>query len=158
MQEVIGTFLVYARRVNSTMLTALRSLATQQANPTTNTKKNGPSISGLCGDTSRCNHHISGKQHGPCRTQQHFLPVRDQCTQLSRRKCLHVKQQCTTSKQWCSPHHCTNHQGRNVVSSGSRYRRSIHKLSRGHPCSSHTRIFGPHTTFHSNANQQHHCP
>jgi hypothetical protein len=38
-QEVIGTFLYYARCVNSTMLTALGSLATQQANPTTNTKK-----------------------------------------------------------------------------------------------------------------------
>ncbi len=38
-QEVIGTFLYYARCVNSTMLTALGSLATQQANPTQNTKK-----------------------------------------------------------------------------------------------------------------------
>ncbi len=32
-QEVIGTFLYYARCVNSTMLPALGSLATQQANP-----------------------------------------------------------------------------------------------------------------------------
>jgi hypothetical protein len=39
MQEVIGTFLYYARCIDSTMLTALGSLATQQANPTTNTKK-----------------------------------------------------------------------------------------------------------------------
>jgi hypothetical protein len=38
-QEVIGTFLYYARCVNSTMLMALGSLATQQANPTTITKK-----------------------------------------------------------------------------------------------------------------------
>ncbi len=38
-QEVIGTFLCYVHCVNSTMLTVLRSLATQQANPTTNTKK-----------------------------------------------------------------------------------------------------------------------
>jgi hypothetical protein len=38
-QEVIGTFLYYACCVNSTMLTALGSLVTQQANPTTNTKK-----------------------------------------------------------------------------------------------------------------------
>jgi hypothetical protein len=38
-QEVIGTFLYYARCVDSTMLMALGSLATQQANPTTNTKK-----------------------------------------------------------------------------------------------------------------------
>jgi hypothetical protein len=36
-QEVIGTFLYYARCVNSTMLTALGSLAMQQANPTVNT-------------------------------------------------------------------------------------------------------------------------
>jgi hypothetical protein len=36
-QEVIGTFLYYAQCVNSTMLTALGSLATQQANPTVNT-------------------------------------------------------------------------------------------------------------------------
>jgi hypothetical protein len=36
---VIGTFLYYARCVNSTMLMALGSLATQQVNPTTNTKK-----------------------------------------------------------------------------------------------------------------------
>jgi hypothetical protein len=36
-QEVIGTFLYYARCVDSTMLAALGSLATQQANPTTNT-------------------------------------------------------------------------------------------------------------------------
>jgi hypothetical protein len=36
-QEVIGTFLYYARCINSTMLTVLGSLATQQANPTKNT-------------------------------------------------------------------------------------------------------------------------
>jgi hypothetical protein len=36
-QEVIGMFLYYARCVDSTMLTALGSLATQQANPTVNT-------------------------------------------------------------------------------------------------------------------------
>jgi hypothetical protein len=150
-------FLYYARCVDSTMLMALGSLATQQANPTTNTKEM-VSISGLCGNTSRRNHHISGKQHGPCRTQQRFLPVRDQCTQPSTRTFLHVKQQCTTFKQWCSPHYCTYHQGRNVISSGSRDRRSIHKLLRDHPRLSHTRIFGPHTTSHSNANRQHHCP
>ncbi len=38
-QEVIGTFLYYAHCIDSTTLTALGSLATQQANPTTNTKK-----------------------------------------------------------------------------------------------------------------------
>ncbi len=37
--EVIGTFLYYARCVDSTMLPALGSLTTQQANPTQNTKK-----------------------------------------------------------------------------------------------------------------------
>jgi hypothetical protein len=36
-QEVIGTFLYYARCVNSSMLAALGSLATQQANPAENT-------------------------------------------------------------------------------------------------------------------------
>jgi hypothetical protein len=38
-QEVIGTFLYYARCINSTMLAALGSIATQQANPTQNTIK-----------------------------------------------------------------------------------------------------------------------
>jgi hypothetical protein len=37
MQEVIGVFLYYAQAVDCTMLTALGSLATQQANPTKNT-------------------------------------------------------------------------------------------------------------------------
>jgi hypothetical protein len=37
-QDVIGTFLYYAHCVNSTMLLALGSLTTQQANPTHNTK------------------------------------------------------------------------------------------------------------------------
>jgi hypothetical protein len=36
-QEVVGTFLYYAQCVDSTMLTALGSIATQQANPTENT-------------------------------------------------------------------------------------------------------------------------
>jgi hypothetical protein len=36
-QEVFGTFLYYAQCVDSTMLTALGSIATQQANPTKNT-------------------------------------------------------------------------------------------------------------------------
>ncbi len=36
-QEVIGTFLYYARCIDSTTLTAIGSLATQQANPTKNT-------------------------------------------------------------------------------------------------------------------------
>ena len=39
-QEVIGTYLYYARAVDCTMLTALGTLATQQANPTENTMKN----------------------------------------------------------------------------------------------------------------------
>jgi hypothetical protein len=38
-QEVIGTFLYYARCIDSTMLAALESIATQQANPTENTMK-----------------------------------------------------------------------------------------------------------------------
>jgi hypothetical protein len=38
-QEVIGTFLYYVQCVNSTMLAALGSIATQQANPTENTMK-----------------------------------------------------------------------------------------------------------------------
>jgi hypothetical protein len=38
-QEVISTFLYYARCVDSTMLPALGSLTTQQANPMQNTKK-----------------------------------------------------------------------------------------------------------------------
>jgi hypothetical protein len=36
-QEVVSTFLYYARYVDSTMLTALGSITTQQANPTKNT-------------------------------------------------------------------------------------------------------------------------
>ena len=36
-QEVLGVFLYYARAVDCTMLTALSSLATQQAKPTQNT-------------------------------------------------------------------------------------------------------------------------
>jgi hypothetical protein len=39
-QEVIGTFLYYARCMDSSMLPALRMLATQQATPTKNTMKN----------------------------------------------------------------------------------------------------------------------
>jgi hypothetical protein len=38
-QEVIGTFLYYARCVDSSMLPALKTLATQQAMPTKNTMK-----------------------------------------------------------------------------------------------------------------------
>ena len=38
-QEVIGTFLYYARCVDASMLPALGTLATQQASPTKNTKK-----------------------------------------------------------------------------------------------------------------------
>jgi hypothetical protein len=38
-QEVISTFLYYARCVDSTMLAALGYIATQQANPTENTMK-----------------------------------------------------------------------------------------------------------------------
>jgi hypothetical protein len=38
-QEIIGTFLYYARCVHSTILAALGSIALQQANPTKNTMK-----------------------------------------------------------------------------------------------------------------------
>jgi hypothetical protein len=38
-QENIGTFLYYAQCVDSTILAALGSIATQQANPTKNTMK-----------------------------------------------------------------------------------------------------------------------
>ena len=38
-QEVIGVYLYYARAVDCTMLTALGSLATEQANPTQDTMK-----------------------------------------------------------------------------------------------------------------------
>ena len=38
-QEVVGVFLYYARAVDCTMLAALGSLASQQANPTENTMK-----------------------------------------------------------------------------------------------------------------------
>ena len=38
-QEVTGTFLYYARSVDSTMLTALSALASEEAKPTTETMK-----------------------------------------------------------------------------------------------------------------------
>jgi hypothetical protein len=38
-QDVLGTLLYYARVVNSTMITAIGSIATQQANATTATMK-----------------------------------------------------------------------------------------------------------------------
>jgi hypothetical protein len=38
-QEIIGTFLYYAQCINSTMLAALGSIATQQASPTKNMMK-----------------------------------------------------------------------------------------------------------------------
>ena len=40
MQDVTGTFIYYARAVYCTMLTALGSIATKQANPTENTMTN----------------------------------------------------------------------------------------------------------------------
>ena len=40
MQQVTGVFLFYARAVNSTMLTALIAIASEQAEPTENTMKN----------------------------------------------------------------------------------------------------------------------
>ena len=39
-QEVVGTFLYYARALDATMLPALGSLSTQQGSPTENTMKN----------------------------------------------------------------------------------------------------------------------
>ena len=47
-QEVIGTFLYYARCVKSAMLPGLGSLTLQQSNLTENTQKSGPSIPRLC--------------------------------------------------------------------------------------------------------------
>ena len=39
-QEVLGVLLYYGRAINSTMLAALGSIATQQASPTENTMRN----------------------------------------------------------------------------------------------------------------------
>eukprot|EP00804_Cyclotella_cryptica_P001905 CCRYP_007349-RA/>CCRYP_007349-RA protein AED:0.39 eAED:0.41 QI:0/0/0/1/0/0/2/0/360 len=62
-QEVIGVFLYYARAVDCTMLTALGSLATQQANPTTTTLDRVPGLPlfGLCPITPQCWRHVSSK-------------------------------------------------------------------------------------------------
>jgi hypothetical protein len=73
--EVIGTFLYYAHYVDSTMLPALRSLATQQASPTCNTKKLVHQFLDYTA-TLWCNHHVLGKRHDPSRTEWRFLTLR----------------------------------------------------------------------------------
>jgi hypothetical protein len=59
-QKVTGTFLYLARAVDSTMLTPLGAIASEQAKPTQATEEN-QTIPGLCGVTRGGSTHISGE-------------------------------------------------------------------------------------------------
>ena len=63
-QEVIGTFLYYARCVDATMLPGLGLLSTQQAKPTQNTLTKVKQFLDSAATHPDANRHISGKQHG----------------------------------------------------------------------------------------------
>ena len=68
-QEVISTLLYYAQCINSSMLKALGSLATQQANPTQKHFERGQATIRLCTNTPRRNCNLQCRQHGPHSSQ-----------------------------------------------------------------------------------------
>jgi hypothetical protein len=88
-QEVMGVSLYLARAVDSTMLTALSSIASKQAAPIEKTMKKMPTILRLRSITRGHNHHISSKQHGTRNTQQRIVPIRIQGPQQSLRPHVH---------------------------------------------------------------------
>ena len=67
-QQVTGTFLYYARAVDSTMLVALSAIASQQSDPTEETMRK-TEIFGLRCNASSCSSNFQRQQYGVERTQ-----------------------------------------------------------------------------------------
>eukprot|EP00804_Cyclotella_cryptica_P011804 CCRYP_011385-RA/>CCRYP_011385-RA protein AED:0.37 eAED:0.37 QI:0/0/0/1/0/0/2/0/309 len=104
-QEVIGVFLYYARAVDCTMLTALSSLATQQANPTQTTLQH----------IHRFLDYAMTHQNAVVTYQASnmILAAHSDASYLSetkaRRTFLPHRKRRGTPEQWCNTNNCPNH-------------------------------------------------
>jgi hypothetical protein len=113
-QEVIGTFLYYARCVDASMLPALGMLATQQASPTKNTLKKIKQFLDFAAthpDAVVAYHANNMVLAGHSNASYLF---KKQCKKQSRWALFHVQKPGNTAQQWCGLHNIANNQGSDV--------------------------------------------
>jgi hypothetical protein len=98
-QDVMGTFLYFARCFDSTMLAALGSIATQQANPTKNTvKKVGQFLVYSSNHPDAIVTYHASDMVLAGRTQRCIIPLQVKGTQPGGQTLFHVQQHCQTTK------------------------------------------------------------
>jgi hypothetical protein len=152
-QEVVGTFLDYARCVNSTMLTALGSIVTQQLNPTENTiiKVKQFLDYALTHPDAIVTYHASGvvlaahsdasylSETNPCsQAGGHFFMSNDTPCPQNNGAVLTIAQIIKA-----------------VMSLAAKAKTGAHQLSGSSPCLPRLGIHGSSPTTHTNSNQQH---
>ena len=111
-QQVLGTFLYYGRAVDSTMLTALSSIASAQAEPTEDTLANIKIFLDYAAthQDAVLTYHASDM----VLVVRRILPKRTEGTKSSRRAFLHGIQHRECNKQRGCTQHRTTHQSRHV--------------------------------------------
>ena len=107
-QELIKTFLHYARAVNGTMLTALSALATKQATPTETTKKKTRQFLDYAASNSdtTLTYNVSNMVLVVHSDTSYLNKERQEAEQVG---IFHVNHRHISHKQWCSPQHSANH-------------------------------------------------
>ena len=125
-QEVIGTFLYYERCVDSTMLAALGSLATQHANPTKNTMAKVTQF--LDYATTHPDVIVTYNASDMVlvgHSDTSYLSESNARSQAGGHFCMSNN---TTTQQWRHSHYCANYQSSQVIGSEGRSGCSLHQL------------------------------
>ncbi len=153
-QEVIGTLIYNAQCVNSTMLTALGSLATQQANPTVNTMIKVSQFLDYAAThpDAIVTYHASNMVLAGHSNASYLLESK---ARSRGGHFLHVNRHGTTTQQWGSPHNCPNHKGSHDICCRSRNLSLLHQLLRDRPRTTYTGIHGTPPITNPDANGQH---
>ncbi len=114
-QEVNGVFLFLARAVDSTMLTPLSALASEQAAPTEKNDAKMSTIFGLRSITGQSHRILPCKRHETRNPQRRVLPLGTKGSQQSRRPRVHGRLGGNTHQQRSGIKHLANYKSSDVI-------------------------------------------
>jgi hypothetical protein len=117
-----------------------------------------PTILRLRSITGGRNRHILSKQHETHNPQHHFVPIRTQGSQQSRRPHVHGWQLGHSHQQWSGTQHIADNKSSDVISRRSQTWRIIYQCQNGSLHAMHSQRNGTSTNLQPHTNRQFNCP
>ena len=152
-QEVTGVFLFLARAVDSTMLTPLSALASEQAAPTEKTMQKCLQFLDYAASlTGRSHCNLPCKRYETHNPQRRVLPLGTEGSQQSRRTHVHGRLGGNTHQQQGVIKYLANYISSDVIGRRGRIGSTVHQRQNRCVHATNTRGNGTPTTTHSHPN------